>query len=86
MRDKMVCDRLATNVSGVLPRFLQRQDARLKGIRTDLQANSDTKTQKGVKRAVAILYTENRAVYADYTVPNPVTGAYTLHFIPFNEN
>lgn len=82
VRDKMVCDRLATNASGVLPRFLQRQDARLKGIRTDLQANPDTKTQKGVKRAVAILYTENRAVYADYTVPNPVTGAYTLHFIP----
>lgn len=82
VRDKMVCDRLATNASGVLPRFLQRQDARLKGIRTDLQANPDTKTQKGVKRAVAILYTENRAVYADYTVPNPVTEAYTLHFIP----
>lgn len=86
VRDKMVCDRLATNASGVLTRFLQRQDARLKGIRTALQVNPNTKTQKGVKRAVAILYTENRAVYADYTVPNPVTGAYTLHFIPFNEN
>lgn len=85
VRDKMVCDRLATNASGVLPKFLQRQDARLKAVRTALNANPDTKMQKGVKRATAILYTENCAVYADYTAPNPVTGEYTLHFVPFQQ-
>lgn len=82
VRDKMVCDRLATNASGVLPKFLQRQDAKLKAVRTALNANPNTQSQKGVKRAIAILYTENRAVYVDYTVPNPVTGEYTLHFVP----
>ncbi len=82
VRDKMVCDRLATNASGVLPKFLQRQDVRLKAVRTALNAKPDTKLQKGVKRATAILYTENRAVYADYTAPNPVTGEYGLHFVP----
>lgn len=82
VRDKMVCDRLATNASGVLPKFLQRQDAKLKAVRTALNANPNTQSQKGVKRAIAILYTENRAVYVDYTAPNPVTGEYTLHFVP----
>lgn len=82
VRDKMVCDRLATNASGVLPKFLQRQDAKLKAVRTALNANPNTQSQKGVKRAIAILYTENRAVYVDYTAPNPVTGEYTLHFLP----
>lgn len=82
VRDKMVCDRLATNASGVLPKFLQRQDAKLKAVRTALNANPNTQLQKGVKRAIAILYTENRAAYVDYTVPNPVTGEYTLHFVP----
>lgn len=82
VRDKMVCDRLATNASGVLPKFLQRQDAKLKAVRTALNANPDTKSKKGVKRATAILYTEKCAVYADYATPNPVTGEYTLHFVP----
>lgn len=82
VRDKMVCDRLATNASGVLPKFLQRQDAKLKAVRTALNANPNTQSQKGVKRAIAILYTENRAAYVDYTAPNPVTGEYTLHFVP----
>lgn len=82
VRDKMVCDRLATNASGVLPKFLQRQDVKLKAVRTALNANPDTQLQKGVKRAIAILYTENHAVYVDYAVPNPVTGEYTLHFLP----
>lgn len=82
IRDKMVCDRLATNASGVLPKFLRRQDACLKTVRTALNANADTRERKGIKRAVAILYTENCAVYVDYTVPNPVTGAYTLRFLP----
>lgn len=82
VRDKMVCDRLATNASGVLPKFLQRQDVKLKAVRTALNANPDTQSQKAVKRATAILYTENRAVYVDYTAPNPVTGEYALHFVP----
>lgn len=86
VRDKMVCDRLSTNASGVLPKFLQRQDDRLKAIRSILNANPDTKAQKGIKRAVAILYTENRAVYVDYTAQNPVTGAYTLRFLPLKSN
>ncbi len=81
LRDKMVCDRLATNASGVLPSVLRVQDAKLKSLRTFLQQNPDTRAPIGIKRAAAILYSENRAVYVDYTSADPVTGEYPLHFV-----
>lgn len=85
LRDKMVCDRLASNASGILPAFLKKPDSRLKEIRTFLNQETATRVQHGVKRAVAILYTEHCAVYADYTQPHRVTGAYTLYYISKKE-
>lgn len=85
LRDKMVCDRLATNASGVLPAFLKVEDRRLKEVRTFLNADPQTRVRAGVKRAVALLYSETRAVYADYIVADRVTGEYPLQYISLKE-
>lgn len=85
LRDKMVCDRLATNASGVLPAFLKVADSRLKAVRTELNRCAQTRTLPSVKRAVAILYSENRAVYVDYTDADRVTGEYPLNYISLKE-
>ncbi|MGN0520342.1 MAG: DUF4080 domain-containing protein [Candidatus Fimenecus sp.] len=85
LRDTMVCDRLATNASGVLPAFLKVQDRRLKEVRTLLNADPKTRARLGVKRAVALLYSENRAVYADYIDADRVTGEYPLQYISLKE-
>lgn len=85
VRDKMVCDRLATNASGVLPAFLRVDDRRLKEVRTLLNTDLQTRARTGVKRAVALLYSENRAVYVDYIAPDRVTGEYPLQYISLKE-
>ena len=81
----MVCDRLATNASGVLPAFLRVDDRRLKEVRTLLNTDPQTRARPGVKRAVALLYSENRAVYADYIAADRVTGEYPLQYISLKE-
>lgn len=85
LRDKMVCDRLATNASGVLPAFLRVDDRRFKEVRTLLNTDPQTRARPGVKRAVALLYSENRAVYADYIAADRVTGEYPLQYISLKE-
>lgn len=85
LRDKMVCDRLSTNASGVLPVFLKVEDNRLKSVRSALNVDPQTRAKVGVKRATAILYSENRAVYADYIAPDRVTGEYPLQYISLKE-
>ncbi|HEX3038252.1 MAG TPA: DUF4080 domain-containing protein [Oscillospiraceae bacterium] len=78
LRDTMVCDRLATNASGKLPSVLRVKDPALKQAVLFLEQNEETRSQKGVKRGVALLYSENCAVYADYKEKNPITGEYPL--------
>lgn len=85
LRDKMVCDRLATNASGVLPAFLKVDDHRLKSVRTALHTDPQTRVRPGVKRAVAILYSESRAVYVDYITADRVSGEYPLRYISYKE-
>ncbi|SHI10082.1 Radical SAM superfamily enzyme YgiQ, UPF0313 family [Sporobacter termitidis DSM 10068] len=77
LRDALVCDRLATNSTGRLPRVLQSQSGRIKPVMTAVNAANPLK--KGVKRGFALLQGENAAVYADYTDKDPVTGEYALH-------
>lgn len=77
LRDCMVCDRLATNASGKLPKVLQIQDQRLKKAIIALERVNQRK--KAVKRGYALLYKENCLVYVDYVCNNPVTGEYTLN-------
>lgn len=79
LRDAMVCDRLATDSSGVLPRFLQIPDPSLKRVKAELNNRASSRIQEGVKRGYALLYSEACAVYVDYDDKNPVTGEYKLH-------
>jgi radical SAM superfamily enzyme YgiQ (UPF0313 family) len=80
LRDCMVCDRLATNASGKLPKVLQIADPRLKTAIKALEREHERK--KAVKRGYALLYGENCLVYVDYVDKNPVTGEYTLNKYP----
>lgn len=84
LRDKMVCDRLATNSSGVLPEVLRVSDKNLKTFRAALFNNPATRAPAHTKRSVAILYSESRLVYVDYVASDPVTGEYKLNFVSFD--
>lgn len=77
LRDALVCDRLASNSSGVLPGCLKVKDARLRKIKKYLSENMQIKGKVGC----AILYSENRVVYCDYKKKNPVTGNYELSYM-----
>ena len=81
LRDKMVIDRLETDRSGKLPAFLRIEDAALRNVRKMLNKDIKNKARPGVKRGIAILYSENCAVYADYDEKDAVTGRYRLHSI-----
>lgn len=83
LRDIMVVDWLSSNASGRLPPALVIHDARLKKLIISLEQNNLTKRKKGVKRSAAILYTQNKFIYADYfpEIKNPVTGKYPVHFL-----
>lgn len=77
LRDALVCDRLSSNSSGVLPEILKIKDARLKRIKKHLSENLQIKGKVGC----AILYSENKVVYCDYKKKNPVTGNYELSYM-----
>ncbi len=78
LRDVMVCDRLATNSSGKLPPVFRMKDISLKGAIIELERKQTTRPQKGIKRAYALLYSEQCVVYVDYKNWNPITGEYPL--------
>ena len=80
IRDALVCDRLATNSSRGLPKALYRNDERIKNIKKRL---NETLKANG-KRNIAILYHEQKAVYADYDNKNS-PKEYNLHFIDLKE-
>lgn len=75
LRDLMILDRISTNNSDVIPACLKVQDDRLKKLRRLV----------GKHCSVAILYSENVAVYCDYEKPkNPVTGQWEINRIDFD--
>lgn len=76
LRDNMVCDLFATTKGAKLPKLLQRADARLK------KAHALVPNIKDTMYAVAILYSKNKIVYANYTTPDPITKRYRLGFLP----
>ena len=81
IRDYMVCDRLSSNSSGVLPSCLKIEDKRMKRIKKYINEN----VVKGSgKVSVAILYTENKVVFCDYRDRNKITENYTLSFLELN--
>ena len=69
LRDLMILDRISTNNSDVIPKCLKVEDDRLKKLKRLVMS------EKGKVKSVAILYSENIAVYCDYSQKkNPVTG------------
>ncbi len=79
LRDAMVCDRLAATPAAPLPPCLRINDRRTRALRAELEQNAATRRPFGVKRAVALLYGEQCAVYCDSTDRDPVSGQYPLH-------
>lgn len=76
LRDVMVCDRLESNATRRLPLCLHIADPALGQTVKRLAALSPPRP--GVRRGVAILYTERQAVYVDYENKNPKTGRFAL--------
>ncbi|UOO38148.1 DUF4080 domain-containing protein [Oscillospiraceae bacterium CM] len=89
LRDRMVCDRLATNVSGKLPSMLKMHDDRFKKavnrLRDAEMAQGLAQNPKGTRRGYALLCSEKVLVYADYRDKDPVTGEYALTFVKLPE-
>lgn len=80
LRDIMVCDRLAAISTGNMPPCLHIAEPKIKAVRSMLNANPETAEKPNIRRGIAWLYTENRAVYADYDNKNMISGEYKLHF------
>ncbi len=84
LRDALVLDALATRGDGRLPRCLQQPDPLLRKAKIALEADPATRSRKGVRRGVALLYGVKQTAYADYDQPrDPVTGEYPVYFVPF---
>ncbi len=81
LRDLMCCDRLASNTSGKLPECLKIQDKYLAKITYQLEINPETAPKPGDKRAVCILYTQNKVVFADYNKETPGGAKVKLNFV-----
>lgn len=80
-------DTLATRGEGRLPACLQYPDPQLRRAKIALEADPATRSRKGVRRGVALLYGAHRTVYVDYDASrDPVTGRFPLHDAPFPEN
>ena len=75
-RDLILLDFIATNPSCYTPKALRREDERL--ARTKRALAKARPPKSGVRRAVALLYTEGRVAYADYDKKDPVTGCYEV--------
>lgn len=71
LRDLMLLDRISTNNSDVIPSCLKVADSRLGKLKRLIA--------QGKQISVAILYSENKAVYCDYSEKkNPVTGQWEI--------
>ena len=81
IRDILVTDWLSK--SPKLPLCLHIPDKNLKRLGILLDEDSSTQREKNVKRSIAILYTQERAVYFDHVNPDRITGRYKEREIPF---
>ena len=71
LRDLMLLDRISTNNSDVIPSCLKVADCRLGKLKKMIA--------DGSVKSVAILYSENIAIYCDYSENrNPVTGQWNI--------
>ena len=80
LRDVMVCDRLSSNPSALLPSCLQRHADTAKALKAMAQSSARFVRPQGVRRGCACLCDGKTLVYADQCDRNPVTGEYSLRF------
>ncbi len=73
LRDIMALDCLESNSTGRLYKVLQRHDPALKKAKIYISENFPT---QGVKRGVAILYSQNKIAFVDYKDKDFITGRY----------
>ncbi len=78
LRNRMICDRIGSNNSGVIPERLKIADKNLKKVMNLIREENPPK--KGINRTVAILYGEKQAVYCDYESKNSKTNEYELKY------
>lgn len=83
LRDRMLCDRMATNNSGRIPDALKIADENLGTYKRLLLQKYPV--DKGTNRCVAVLYSENSVVWCDYKEKHKVSGEYTLHFTAISD-
>ncbi len=79
LRDMMLYDRIAHDSSCVIPHSLRIRDPRLRELSERIREHYPKAS--GVRRCVGILYTEGRAIFADYDKKHPVTGLYEVKSI-----
>lgn len=79
LREAMVQDRLASNPTGQLPDCLKIAEQNMKRYKRLLHLRFPVSA--GVKRGMAVLYRTGQIVWADYDVPDPVSGRFELHYI-----
>ncbi len=80
-RDKMIADRLSCSPTGVIPEALYVRDENILKVKKYLNSVDALKEKKGIKRSIAILYSQNCAIYADYFEAEKENGYYKLHEI-----
>lgn len=78
LRDIMALDYLAFNSTGKLAKVLQVADPQLKLAVKQLAHEATTAPTQGIKRGVAILYTQNKIAWADYEQQSTVTKRYEV--------
>ena len=85
LKDAMLCDILASNTSGTVPDFLRTFCAEYSVLRKRLTAK--ILPPKGVRRTMALLFSERALVYADYdpALRDAITKEYPIYKINFNE-
>ena len=81
LRDILTMDWISTNSSGKLPEAIRIQDSSLKQIAIFLESQINTRRPKNTQRIIAILYSQEKAVWVDYNEKHPVTGRYKVHEI-----
>ncbi len=81
LRDVMILDRLSVNASGKIPQCLRIEDINLK--KAKRQAMEFKPIKKGVKRAVALLYSKKKIVFVDYEDKDPVSSQYKINYLDY---
>lgn len=81
IRDLMIIDRMQTCSTGYVPLSLRIDDKNLSLAKKALDRLDRHKSKKGIKRMVAILYSENKVAYADYNVENMTKDKYKKYVV-----